>query len=251
MNIYDSRVAAYEAARPGYPQAIVATLKKEFGLQPNHLIVDIGAGSGKLTALFLENGYDVIAVEPGDGMRMAAEARFAGNARFSSHRGTAEATGLGDQSVDWIVVGQAAHWFDLEPARREFARILRPGGGMALMWNMMNPNDSATAGLRQVLNEHRLPTPPARRPNSDEANRRILLGKDYDAFVFEQESRLDQETLTRLALSRSYSPKPDDPGYRSLLAAIELLFKTHAVDGSFVVRYETELFVNRNDRPIG
>src|SRR5688572_27997067 len=109
---FSNRVENYVRYRPSYPLAIVEFLKKECGLASNAVIADIGSGTGKLSELFLENGNVVIGVEPGPGMRAAAESILAGYTKFQSVVGTAEATTLDDSSVDYIVAGQAFHWFD-------------------------------------------------------------------------------------------------------------------------------------------
>src|ERR1700681_2154275 len=125
---FSSRVDDYVRFRPGYPPEIIGLLKKECGLTPDRVIADIASGTGIFTQMLLENGNRVFGVEPNDEMRRAGE-RFLGRySRFTSVAGTAEATTLPDHGVDLITAAQAAHWFDRGKARREFIRILKPGG---------------------------------------------------------------------------------------------------------------------------
>src|SRR4051812_43629153 len=132
---FTDRVEDYVRHRPGYPDAVLTLLAREAGLTPAAVVADVGAGTGISSELFLRFGCTVHAVEPNAAMRQAAEAWLAGRAHYHSHAGTAEATGLPDRSVDYVVAGQAAHWFDLPAAAREFARILRDPGWVVLLWN--------------------------------------------------------------------------------------------------------------------
>ncbi|HEX2269365.1 MAG TPA: class I SAM-dependent methyltransferase, partial [Pyrinomonadaceae bacterium] len=132
---FTSRVENYARYRPGYPTEIVDLLKTACDLTPASVVADIGSGTGKLSEIFLANGNVVIGVEPNAAMREVAEKIFNDEPLFRSVDGSAEATTLADSSVDMVVAGQAFHWFDHERARVEFARILRPGGWVVLLWN--------------------------------------------------------------------------------------------------------------------
>src|SRR5690606_35644369 len=132
---FSSRVEAYIRSRPGYPAAVCEVLGREIGFTAGWVVADIGSGTGLSTRLFLENGNDIFAVEPKAAMRQAAEAMLAKNAGFRSVEGTAEQTSLASGSTDLVVAGQAFHWFDERQSLREFARILKPGGFVVLMWN--------------------------------------------------------------------------------------------------------------------
>jgi ubiquinone/menaquinone biosynthesis C-methylase UbiE len=132
---FSDRVENYVRYRPGYPPEVMMALKAECGLSPNHLIGDIASGTGNWTRRLLENGNRVFGVEPNTEMRAAGERLLAGFPNFTSVAGTAEETTLADQSVDFVTAAQAAHWFDREKARREFVRVLKPQGWLALLWN--------------------------------------------------------------------------------------------------------------------
>lgn len=117
----------YERARPEYPREAVERAAAELGLRTDATVLELGAGTGKLTRLLAERFARVIAVEPDDEMRR----RIAGDARA----GTAEQIPLGDGEVDAVFVGDAFHWFDTGAALAEITRVARPGGGLALLWN--------------------------------------------------------------------------------------------------------------------
>ncbi|WCB93939.1 hypothetical protein DSM104299_02665 [Baekduia alba] len=118
----------YERGRPGYPAAAIAA----FGLPAGARVADVGAVTGKLTRALLAAGLDVVAVEPLDGMRARLVAELPG---VEALAGTAEALPLSDASVDAIAVGDAFHWFDSALAAPELARVIRPGGVLAICGN--------------------------------------------------------------------------------------------------------------------
>ena len=132
---FSDRVENYVRYRPGYPLEVLVALKTECGLAPSHAIADIASGTGLWTRRLLENGNPVFGVEPNSEMRAAGERLLAGFSKFTSLAGSAEATTLAHQSVYFVTAAQAAHWFDRESARREFVRILQPGGWLVLLWN--------------------------------------------------------------------------------------------------------------------
>jgi SAM-dependent methyltransferase len=126
---FSAGVDAYERGRPEYPPAVLAILVGELGIGAGCDVLDLAAGTGKLTRPLLATGAHVVAVEPVAEMRQ----RLAG---IEALDGTAEAIPLPDASVDVVTVGQAFHWFDAPAACAEIARVLRPGGRLALLWNL-------------------------------------------------------------------------------------------------------------------
>src|ERR1700722_16381276 len=132
---FSSRVEKYVRYRPSYPKGVVELLRKQCGLTSDSIVADVASGTGIFTRLLLENGNRVFGVEPNLEMRRAGEEYLAGYARFTSVEGTAEATTLPGRPVDIVTAAQAAHWFDRATARREFVRILKPGGWAVLLWN--------------------------------------------------------------------------------------------------------------------
>jgi len=132
---FSDRVENYVRYRPGYPAGALQLLQAECGLAPAHVVADIASGTGIWTRMLLENGNPVYGVEPNAEMRQAGERLLASFPNFTSVAGKAEATTLAGSSVDFVTAAQAAHWFDRESSRQEFARILRPGGWLVLLWN--------------------------------------------------------------------------------------------------------------------
>src|SRR5215475_15231413 len=148
---FTGRVEDYEKYRSRYPAAVIDILVEHCGLRRKHLVADIGAGTGMLSELFLEHGNPVIAIEPNDDMRAACEKLTTVWPGFVVKKGTAEATGLEDATVDFIVVGRAFHWFDLERTKPEFRRILRQDGWIALASNSRVRDDSPISKAYESL----------------------------------------------------------------------------------------------------
>jgi ubiquinone/menaquinone biosynthesis C-methylase UbiE len=135
---------AYERGRPDYPASAIDWLVERLDLRPGRTVVDLAAGTGKLTRLLVPSGADVIAVEPIAEMRAKIE-----NAHVLE--GTAEAIPLPEESTDAVTVAQAFHWFRAEEALAEIRRVLRPGGGLALVWNVRDERDPIHAAASAIM----------------------------------------------------------------------------------------------------
>lgn len=143
------RVAeAYERSRPGYAPTALAWLAERIGIGPGRRVLDLAAGTGKLTRQLLTLGADVVAVEPGDEMR-GVLVRVVSEAETLA--GSAEAIPLPDAAVDAVTVGQAFHWFRTEEALGEIHRVLRPGGALALLWNEWDHQDPLQRAVDELV----------------------------------------------------------------------------------------------------
>jgi SAM-dependent methyltransferase len=129
---FDRNADAYEAARPSYPTEAVAHIVGHGGIGPGRRVLDLAAGTGKLTRLLVPTGAEVVAVEPVAGMR---ERLVASQPDIEVHDGTAEALPFDDGSFDAVTVAQAFHWFDAPVALAEARRVLRNEGHLFLVWN--------------------------------------------------------------------------------------------------------------------
>jgi ubiquinone/menaquinone biosynthesis C-methylase UbiE len=141
--------AAYERGRPDYPRAAIEFLAARLGLGPGTRVVDLAAGTGKLTRSLLATDSEVVAVEPVAEMRAA----LPGEAR--ALEGTAEAIPLPAGSAEAVAVGQAFHWFDGDAALAEIHRVLRPGGALALVWNRQRMDDRLNQAIEELIAPHR------------------------------------------------------------------------------------------------
>lgn len=129
---FGSEAAAYERSRPSYPPDAVAWLVDGLRIAPGRRVVDLAAGTGKLTRLLVPTGAELVAVEPVEGMRAVLADAVPGVPIVA---GTAESLPLASATLDAVAVAQAFHWFDAEAAFAELARVLRPGGRVGLIWN--------------------------------------------------------------------------------------------------------------------
>jgi SAM-dependent methyltransferase len=139
---------AYERGRPAYSSEAIARLVSELRIGPGSRVLDLAAGTGKLTRQLLWSGADLVAVEPVAAM-LAKLAALAPN--VDALEGTAERIPLSDSSVDAVVVGQAFHWFDGERALGEIHRVLRPDGGLGLIWQARDPSRPWVGRLDEII----------------------------------------------------------------------------------------------------
>lgn len=243
-NRFTSRATDYVRYRPRYPQAIVETLRTETGLLPHHVIADIGSGTGFSAEMFLQNGNPVFGVEPNAAMRAAGEALLSPYPHFTSMAGTAEATTLPDNSVDYVIAGQALHWFDLPRAHAEFARILRPPGWVALFWNTHRPDLSpfmdayeallhvASFDYAQVTREH----------VTEHDLGALFANGRFTCRTFPYAQRFDFDGLVGRTFSSSYAPPANDPRAAELKRALRDLFARFEQAGAVQYDYMTELY---------
>ncbi|MET0938624.1 MAG: class I SAM-dependent methyltransferase [Gaiellaceae bacterium] len=164
---FSAAAEVYERARPGYPDEAVAWVAERLGIGPDRDVLDLAAGTGKLTRQLVPLGARIVAVEPIGAMRAQLERAVPGVAALA---GTAEAIPLPDASVDAVTCAQAFHWFRAEEAVREIRRVLRPGGGLALLWNGRDLDDPRHAHVDELLAPHRREFP------SGEEHWRAVLG---------------------------------------------------------------------------
>ncbi len=148
---FGAGAAAYEAARPGYPDEAIAALRDHLGVGPGVAVCDLAAGTGKLTRRLVELGAEVVAVEPVAAMR---EQLGAAVPSVTAIDGTAERIPLPDDSVDVVTVAQAFHWFDAPTALTEIARVLRPRGGLAMLWNERDERTPWVAEMSRRIRWH-------------------------------------------------------------------------------------------------
>jgi SAM-dependent methyltransferase len=145
---YGRAAEEYERARPGYPAVAIDWLAERLGIGPGTTVVDLGAGTGKLTRLLGERGARVIAVEPVGAMRAKLEQTVP---QAEVRAGQAEAIPLADGSADAVSAGTAFHWFEAGPALREIHRVLRRGGALGLIWNERDGSHPLHTELNEIL----------------------------------------------------------------------------------------------------
>jgi SAM-dependent methyltransferase len=191
----------YERGRPDYPAAAIAKIVDRLELRPGRTVLDLAAGTGKLTRLLVSSGANVMAVEPVREMRTELERRVPGVATLG---GTAERIPLNDGYVDAVTVGQAFHWFNADAALREIHRILRPRGGLALMWNARDERDPLQAALSEIIDPLEGDTPRRKKGSWKALLAESELYDRSERFLFEHTQVLDEQRLVERIISISY-----------------------------------------------
>lgn len=240
---FSDRVEDYIRYRPRYPVAALDLLAAECGLSPDSVIADIGSGTGILSELFLENGNSVIGVEPNRQMRAAAEELLAGYARFQSVDGRAEASRLPGECADFVTAAQAFHWFDVEPAAREFRRILRPEGYAVILFNdRRTVGDDFAVAYEALLRGLQGDYASIDHKNvSDETMLRFFGGKLKKA-RFDNLQTFDLPGLIGRAASASYFPARGSPAFAAAVADLTDLFSRYAAGGKVRFEYDCLMY---------
>ncbi len=214
---------AYERGRPSYPAVAVDWLLRDTGRR----VLDLGAGTGKLTRRLLARGLDVTAVEPSEGMR---EQLVAAAPAARALAGTAESLPLPDAVMDAVLVAQAWHWVDTRQAVPEAARVLAPGGVLGLVWNVRDERDEWTARLGRLL--HPNGAPPTHGVGVAALAERPDLFGATETHTVEWRHELGRDELIDLVSSRSYVITMPDAERAALLAEVaELAARLPAPSG--------------------
>jgi SAM-dependent methyltransferase len=246
---FSRRAAAYVKYRPRYPYAVLKTLVDDTGLSPASVIADVGSGTGFSAQMFLEYGCTVYGIEPNGEMRQAGEQVLAGFSDFHSVEGTAEATTLPDRAVDYVVAGQALHWFDLPYAAAEFARILRPDGWVAVVWNSQDESTAFMQAYEELVARYSADVKRVHHRNVTPGElAQVFADGRYATHEFAHAQAFDVVGLVGRTLSSSYMPGPDDPEAAAMIADLHALFARFAEDGRVLYQYRTELYVGRGPR---
>jgi SAM-dependent methyltransferase len=247
---FSDRVDDYVKYRPEYSPQIIEALRQACGLRPEHLIADVGCGTGMLAKIFLGAGNRVIGVEPNREMRVAGESYLADYPAFDMIEGTAEGTNLDSASIDFVAAAQAFHWFRPDETRAEFARVLKPGGWVVLIWH--DRDTEANDFLRAYEDFlRRYSTDYDRVAHKYLASYPALEGifapNRLNVIVQRSQQCLDLVGLRGRLLSSSYIPNKGDR-YEAMIAALPSLFTAHGADGQVVLEYNTCIYYGHLDQ---
>ncbi|MFF2094165.1 class I SAM-dependent methyltransferase [Paenibacillus sp. NPDC058174] len=241
---FSNRVENYVKYRPGYPVEALDYLYSDVGLKANSRIADLGAGTGIFSKLLLERGSEVIAVEPNQAMREAADKELGELPNYRSVPAAAETTGLPEHSVDFIVCAQSFHWFDRPAAQAEFRRILKPGGKAVLIWNSrLTSGTPFLEGYEELLRLYSTDYKQMTHKNiSADQLRAFFRENGMREAAFTNGQLLDREELLGRALSSSYVPAKGEPNHDRLKEELGQLFERTNVNGRVSFDYQTEIF---------
>lgn len=242
---FSGRAAAYVKYRERYdPKIVLPVLREWCGLAPEWLIADVGAGTGMLSDVFLENGNRVLAIEPNDEMRAACAQLHSDNAMLQVIDGSAEAMGLPDASVDAIAAGRAFHWFAIEPAMSEFRRVLKQGGWVfVIAFGRAEDGREENVGFRDLTWSFAPDAASAQSlSNAYRELDRVFAGGDFHHAEIGGKMHVDWESLLGLAVSLSSVPSQENLRYAEFERALRRYFERYEKDG--VVTFSTRYWIN-------
>jgi SAM-dependent methyltransferase len=216
---FDSVADLYERARPGYAEDAISWLLPDATAR----VLDLGAGTGKLTAQLVARELDVVAVEPSPAMRAQLVARLS---TVDARAGTAENTGLPDADVDAVVIAAALHWFDRPAADHEIARVLRPGGVVGVFANRRDSSVAWVRALNDVLGA-RLAGLPRSPRSTDQARFDPALFTPPERAEFPLHQTTDADGLADVIATRSYVIDLPEHDRAVLLDEVRELAHTH------------------------
>lgn len=243
---FSSRAENYAKYRPTYPPGTISILEARCGLSQSSVIADIGSGTGISSELFLRQGNSLFGVEPNEAMRSAAEELLAQYPKFVSVNGTAEQTTLADGSVDFVVAAQAFHWFDRARAKLEFARTLKSGGWVVLIWNERLLDSSPfLRGYENLLIRYGVDYQQVRHENVSAEISEFFSPQAFALETLENAQSLDFPSLKGRVLSASYTPDAQHSNFNPMLAELEELFNTTEINGVVSFDYETKIYFGK------
>jgi SAM-dependent methyltransferase len=226
---FSSRADDYVRFRPEYPSTLLRLLETRCGLTASWRVADIGAGTGRLASVFLENGNRVVAIEPNSEMRSVATDLLGHHPNLEFLDAAAEATTLEDGSIDLAVAGSAFHWFDEAAALREQMRILRPSGWTVFVRMTRRVATPFERGFEDLLSRYS-------EDHAAQRRRRLRLERRLIDAGFIEWSRVEEraaslEDLLGLSVSYSVGPVRGQSEYSLFAAELEDHFHRHTRNG--------------------
>ena len=241
---FQASADAYDRGRPSYPADAIDFIARKFKFSPGKIIVDLGAGTGKLTQQLLPYGPRLMAIEPIAGMRQKFSQRLP---QVPILEGSAEAMPIPSQSVDIVLVGQAFHWFDGASALSEIARVLKPGGRLGLLWNVRDESVAWVSQLTRIIDIYEAGTP------------RYRSGKWKAAFEAQQSLTIPEMTRFKLSHFGTVQTVIDRMASISFIAALPEPVRAQVLEQvrsllrdfpeTFEIPYRTEVYLSRKIQP--
>jgi ubiquinone/menaquinone biosynthesis C-methylase UbiE len=241
---FTETVQNYIRYRPPYPSAVLDLLISECKLSKAKIMADIGSGTGLLSQLFLNYGNTVYGVEPNQAMRAAAADCLRSYPYFHSVAGCAEATQLPDKTIDFITAGTAFHWFDPDKTKREFQRIGKANAWVVLVWNVRNTEASAlVSDYEDLICKYGKDYTTSNASKMDKVVlKEFFAPHSMKTAAFKNSQQFDWLGLKGRLLSTSYSLRPGDLHYESMLDELKLIFERYQEAGKVAFLYETKVY---------
>jgi SAM-dependent methyltransferase len=245
---FTGKAAEYAQYRERYDTGIILPLLREWcGLTPEWTVADVGAGTGMVGDLFRANENRVIAIEPNDEMRAACTALHAVDGSFVVVDGVAENTGLADASVEMVAVGRALHWFDIEEAIREFRRILKPAGWVAILSSGRSEDGREENLAYKELMQASTGRDSVRDPLLAVYKRMetLFAGGQFLNAIISGEMQLDWDGVRGLTLSLSHAPMPGTADFPAFEAELRRYFDRFQQNGLVTLTTKTYVSVGQ------
>ena len=240
---FTSRAVDYAKYRPSYPDRVIDRIIAELDNVSESVAADIGAGTGISSRLLADRGIKVLAIEPNAAMRQVAKP----HPLVEFRHGNAEDTKLPDASVNLVTCFQAFHWFNPEPTLIEFARILKPNGIIALIWNDrdIDGSDLFTRQHDSIITKASNKNPIHSRLDGKSDLQLNTLFSKVKRYSFPYQQAFELKGLVGLAMSASYMPQTGI-AYQQLIAELTDLHARHCNDKGLVhLHYQTTLYLTK------
>jgi ubiquinone/menaquinone biosynthesis C-methylase UbiE len=252
-NRFSTKAERYAHFRWGYAPEAIQAIFDNSGLTSDAIVADIGAGTGLVTREFVARVAKIYAVEPNQPMREIAERMLNQHPTFNGVDGRAEATTLADHSIDLIAVGQALHWFEPQAALKEFRRILKPEGWLAILFHPPPPIDHAIyQALKPIFNvEYGWDTTPSPKPQYGNSHADYYFGIGNGIKMhFPQTWQESWEEFIGGILSDSHSPDDTHPAFHRFVSAVRRVFDQFCDGSNLEVIGGTDLVLGQLRRDV-
>lgn len=241
-----NKAEKYELYRPSYTEESIEKIFDLCRIVPSNeaKVADIGAGTGKFTQLLLDKGFIVYAIEPNEEMRIIADKKFKDYDNFHSIDKVAEDTSLENNSISIITVAQAFHYFDLDKTKKEFKRILKPQGKVALLWNFRLRDSEFIKEYENIiygLHSNKVKPTHAQDNMTDELFKNFFT--NYEIANISNSQEFDFESLWGRTLSNNHMPNENESEYLQLYDSIKKLFDKYEQNGKILFQYRTQIVV--------
>ncbi len=241
---FDGMGKIYAKFRPTYPNQLFDYLYTNTGFTSQSVIADIGAGTGIFSKKLLEKNSTVIAIEPNLDMSKTATQILSSFPNFSVINAPAERTTLKDNSVDFITVAQAFHWFDKLKFKTECKRILKENGLVVLVWNSRDFSSEIVKGNEEI-NKKYCPNFKGFAGGYEKDNFSDFYENSYEILTFDNHLSFEKENFIGRNLSSSYAPKEKDINYHDYIEALTKLFDKYSDNGILTLPNYTDCYIGQ------
>ncbi|MGC8609352.1 MAG: class I SAM-dependent methyltransferase [Thermoplasmata archaeon] len=234
---------ANQKYKSAYPNEIIKILHDKYGFNEEMMVADIGCDKEILADLFLENGNQVICVDPDPNRLSIAKKKLASYKKIAFVNGKAESTTLQDHTVNVISTGQAFRWFDTDKARREFKRILKAPNLVVIVWNERDSRDPFAAQYDEIVREFSKERSKTGSTNIPVERIYSFFNYEYDYYQPDNTQSLDLDSLMNRYLVSTYGLTENDPKYKDAISRLRDIFNTNQKNGKITIKYTTKVFI--------